>query len=87
MRPCVICAKSPCDFAGKQGPEMNKHLKMEHRTEFKCNECDFKTKYKVLRRSHMMKNHYKKCETCDFTATQAGRAWNLVKFHGIHDDQ
>ena len=77
MKPRVRCAKSPCDFAGKQGPEMNKHIKMEHRTEFKCNECDFKTKYKVLRRSHMMKNHFKKCETCDFTATSE----TLLKTH------
>ena len=26
MKPRVRCAKSPCDFAGKQGPEMNKHM-------------------------------------------------------------
>ena len=77
MKPRVRCAKSPCDFAGKQGPEMNKHMKLEHQTEFKCNECGFKTKYKVLRRSHMMKNHYKKCETCDFTA----KSETILKTH------
>ena len=75
MRPRVKCGK--CDFVGKEGPEMNKHITKEHQAEFKCNECGFKTRYKVLRRSHMIKTHFKKCETCDFTATSDG----ILKTH------
>ena len=32
---------------------MRDHVKKEHQTEFKCKECQFRTKYKIVRRRHM----------------------------------
>ena len=43
--------------------------KKKHKTEFKCKECDFVTKNKVLQRQHMKSTHgKKKCESCPYNA-------------------
>merc|ERR1711990_1346742 len=62
MRPRVKC--SLCEFSGREGQEMRDHVKKEHQTEFKCKECQFRTKYKIVRRRHMLNAHKKPCERC-----------------------
>ena len=57
----------------------------KHQTEFKCKECDFVTKNKVLRRLHMKSTHdKKKCESCHFDA-ESGSALKTHRQaeHGI----
>ena len=44
-------------------------MKKEHQTEFKCKECQFRTKYKIVRRRHMLNAHKKPCERCDHVGT------------------
>jgi predicted RNA-binding Zn-ribbon protein involved in translation (DUF1610 family) len=68
LKPRVKCSK--CDFTGKQGKEMERHIERKHQTEFKCRECNFVTGKKVLRRQHMKRAHdkKKKCESCNFEA-------------------
>ena len=66
MRPRVKC--SLCEFSGREGQEMRDHVKKEHQTEFKCKECQFRTKYKIVRRRHMLNAHKKPCERCDHVA-------------------
>ena len=39
---------------------MRGHVEKKHKTEFKCKECDFVTKNKVLQRQHMKITHGKK---------------------------
>ena len=67
MRPRVKC--SLCEFSGREGQEMRDHVKKEHQTEFKCKECQFRTKYKIVRRRHMLNAHKKPCERCDHVGT------------------
>ena len=66
MMPRVQCSR--CEFTGKQGKEMRDHIKKEHETDFKCKECDFKTKFKIVRRRHMLNAHKKLCKRCDHVA-------------------
>ena len=44
-------------------------MKKEHQTEFKCKECQFRTKYKIVRRRHIINAHKKRCERCDHVGT------------------
>lgn len=67
MRPRVKC--SLCEFTGREGQEMRDHMKKEHQTEFKCKECQFRTKYKIVRRRHIINAHKKRCERCDHVGT------------------
>lgn len=67
MRPRVKC--SLCEFTGREGQEMRDHVKKEHQTEFKCKECQFRTKYKIVRRRHIINAHKKRCERCDHVGT------------------
>ena len=67
LKPRVKCSK--CDFTGKQGKEMQGHVERKHQTEFKCNECNFVTEKKVLRRQHIRRFHgKKKCGSCNYEA-------------------
>ena len=47
---------------------MRDHIKKEHEVDFKCKEYPFKTKYKIVRRDHMIKAHKKPCGRCDHVA-------------------
>ena len=51
---------------------MRDHIQKEHETDFKCKECDFKTKYKIVRRRHMLNAHKKPCKRCDHVAKSEG---------------
>ena len=66
MMPRVQCLR--CEFTGKQGKEMRDHIKKEHEIDLKCKECDFKTKFKIVKRRHMLNTHKKPCKRCDHVA-------------------
>ena len=51
---------------------MRDHIKKKHDIDFKCKECDFKTKYKIVRRRHILNAHKKPCKRCDHDANSEG---------------
>ena len=59
---------------------MRGHVENKHQTEFKCKECDFITRNRVLLRRHMKSTHdKKKCESCHFD-TENGSAPNVISY-------
>ena len=64
---------------------MRGHVENKHQTEFKCKECDFITRNRVLLRRHMKSTpDKKKCESCHFVAENGSalKTYQQIE-HGI----